>query len=224
MRMRTLFFAASFEVTRGAGNKHYKNITKSYLGLNLSVVFGIILKKGYGDNMMNNLKMIRELYGATQEQVATAVNVNRVTVANWETGNSVASSSNQEKLSLYYGVGPEYFYEKELDDAARQIVIGSGAKAREVLEKTAGKRVKEDEFHRAFETIDFKETLDRYMFSMKLLLAAADSGKLDKLETALLINKKMGARLEAIIELRKQEQSKGEPTLLDLIEQIGNDD
>ena len=61
---------------------------------------------------MNNLKQIRELYGATQEQISSAINVNRVTVANWESGNSVASSSNQEKLSIYYGIGPEYFYEK----------------------------------------------------------------------------------------------------------------
>ncbi|MBQ3134813.1 MAG: helix-turn-helix transcriptional regulator [Oscillospiraceae bacterium] len=170
--------------------------------------------------MVNNLKLIRDLYGATQEQVATAVNVNRVTVANWESGNSVASSSNQEKLSLYYGIGPEYFYDKDLDETARQIVVQSGITAREVLEKTAGKRVKEDDFHRAFESIDFKEALDRYMFSMKLLLATADNGKLDKLETALLINRKMGARLEAIVELRKQEERKGEPTLLDLLEQI----
>ena len=48
---------------------------------------------------MNNLRIIRELYGATQEQVAQAINVNRVTVANWENGTSVASSSNREKLS-----------------------------------------------------------------------------------------------------------------------------
>ena len=59
---------------------------------------------------MNNLKIIRELYGATQEQVAKAINVNRVTVANWENGTSVASSSNQEKLSFYYGIGSEFFY------------------------------------------------------------------------------------------------------------------
>ena len=40
---------------------------------------------------MNNLKLIREIYGATQEQIAEAIGVNRVTVANWEIGASVAS-------------------------------------------------------------------------------------------------------------------------------------
>ena len=100
--------------------------------------------------MFNNLKEIRELYGATQEQVATAINVNRVTVANWEIGNSIASSSNQEKLSLYYGIGPEYFYKKELNDVARQLISEASAKAREVLERTGGKRVKENDFNKAF--------------------------------------------------------------------------
>ena len=35
---------------------------------------------------INNLKQIREIYGATQEQIARALSVNRVTVANWENG------------------------------------------------------------------------------------------------------------------------------------------
>ena len=64
----------------------------------------------------NNLKQIREIYGATQEQIAEAISVNRVTVANWEAGNSVASGSNREKLSIYYGIGPEFFYDKELTE------------------------------------------------------------------------------------------------------------
>lgn len=170
--------------------------------------------------MINNLKLIRDLYGATQEQVAIAINVNRVTVANWESGNSIASSSNQEKLSMYYGVGPEYFYKKELDEAARQLVVDTSTKAREVLEQSQGKRVKEDDFHKAFETMSFKEAMNRYMFSMKMLLATADSGELNKLKTAVLINKKMGNRLEAIIELREQEVRENQPSLHELLEEI----
>lgn len=170
--------------------------------------------------MINNLKLIRELYGATQEQVATAINVNRVTVANWESGNSIASSSNQEKLSIYYGIGPEYFYKKDLDETARQVIAGTSAKARKVLERSHGKRVKEDDFHKAFESMTFKEAMSRYMFSMKMLLATADSGELEKLKTAVLINQKMGKRLEAIIELREKESQGSEPSLYDLIEDI----
>lgn len=172
--------------------------------------------------MDNNLKMIRELYGATQEQVATAINVNRVTVANWENGSSIASNSNQEKLSMYYGIGPEYFYKEPLTEAARQLLVDTGKKAREVAEQSKGKRVKEDDFHRVFESITFKEAMERYMFSMKLLLATADDGELDKLETALLINRKMGSRLDAMIELRKKEERADEPTMLELLKKFEN--
>lgn len=172
---------------------------------------------------MNNLKQIRELYGATQEQIAQAINVNRVTVANWENGTSVASSSNQEKLSIYYGIGPEYFYEKELDEVAKKIVIDTSARAHELSEQSEGKRVKERDFHEVFETITFKQAMEQYMFSMKMLLATADTGELDKLKTAALINNKMGARLNAIIHLREQEEKSDEPTLFDLIEKVEND-
>lgn len=169
---------------------------------------------------MNNLKQIREIYGATQEQVAQAINVNRVTVANWESGTSMASSSNQEKLSIYYGIGPEYFYEKVLDDAAKQVVLETSTRAQELAEKSEGRRVKERDFHKVFESVTFKQAMDQYMFSMKMLLATADSGELDKLKTAALINKKMGARLDAIIKLREQEEDSEEPSLFDLIEKV----
>ena len=173
--------------------------------------------------MDNNLKMIRELYGATQEEVATAINVNRVTVANWENGNSIASSGNQEKLSMYYGIEPEYFYKIPLDDETRQFLVKSGKNAREIARESKGQRVKEDDFHKAFETITFKTAMDHYIFSMKILLATADDGELDKLETALLITEKLRARLNAMIELRKKENQADEPTMLDLMKKLEDD-
>ena len=172
---------------------------------------------------MNNLKQIREMYGATQEQIAQAINVNRVTVANWESGVSVASGSNQEKLSIYYGIGPEYFYEKALDDVAKKIIIETSAKAQELTEKSEGNRTKEQDFHKMFESVTFKQAMELYMFSMKMLLATADSGELDKLKTAALINRKMGARLDAIVNLREEEEQSGEPSLFDLMEKVEND-
>lgn len=170
--------------------------------------------------MINNLREIRELYGATQEQVATAITVNRVTVANWENGSSIASSSNQEKLSLYYGIGPEYFYREPLDDVARQLIKEASAKAREVLERTGGKRVKEDDFNKAFSSLSFSGAMNRYAHSVKMLLAVADGGKLDELKTALLLNQKVATRLSSIIQLREEELNNNEPSLFDLIEEI----
>ncbi|NCB26703.1 MAG: XRE family transcriptional regulator [Bacteroidia bacterium] len=166
---------------------------------------------------MNNLKQIREIYGATQEQIAEALAVNRVTVANWESGNSTASSGNREKLSIYYGIGPEYLYDKELDETARQLVIDTAAKAKSVAAQSGGKLSKEDDFHKMFESLTFPEAMSRYMFSMKMLLATADSGELEKLKTASLINKKMGERLDAIIKLREKEAASDEPSLFDLL-------
>ena len=166
---------------------------------------------------MNNLKQIRELYGATQEQIASAINVNRVTVANWEKGN-IASRANQERLSIYFGIGPEYFYEKELDETARQIIMHTSTKAQKITAESGGEKNKEDTFRQLFEDFTFQDAMDYYVLSMKLLLATADSGELSKLKTASLINKKMGTRLNAIIELREKEVALDEPSLFDLLE------
>ena len=171
---------------------------------------------------MNNLKEIRELYGATQEQVATAVGVNRVTVANWESGKTQVSNSNQEKLSLYYGIGPDFFYEKELDDVAREMIRSTAARAREVIKKSDGTRNKEAEFHQIFSELDFSVVIQRYMHATKLLLAKADDGDLDKLRAALEVNRKIGARLEALIKVREAEEKDGSPSLFDLMSEIEN--
>ena len=55
---------------------------------------------------MNNLKLIREIYGVTQDEISTAINVNRATISTWENSDDKkASNANLEKLSLYYGIG-----------------------------------------------------------------------------------------------------------------------
>lgn len=169
---------------------------------------------------MNNLKLIRELYGATQEQVAEAISVNRVTVANWENGNSQISSSNKEKLSLYFGIGPEYFYDKKIDEESKELIIDTSKRAKKVSEQSGGERNKESDLHNLFEEISFNDALKRYMFSMKILLAKADDGSLDKLKLALAINDKIGTRLKAIISLREQEASNDELSLFEMMEQI----
>ncbi len=169
---------------------------------------------------MNNLKQIREIYGSTQEEIASAINVNRVTVANWENGLSKVSSGNQEKLSIYYGIGPEYFYEKDLSDEVKSMIRNTAAKAKEIEEKTNGERKKSEEFNEMFANLTFDKAMKRYMISMKMLLATADTGELEKLETAALINKKMGDRLDAIIELRKKEEASNDLSLFELMDKM----
>lgn len=172
---------------------------------------------------MNNLKEIREIYGATQEEIASAISVNRVTITNWELGKSVPSAINQEKLSLYYGIGPEYFFHEPLNETVRQMLRSTSDKAQAIVVQSKGARDKAREYRDIFEQTPFPVVMRRYMNAMKMLLATADHAELKELETALLINEKMGRRLKAFINVRKEEESKAEPTLLDLLDQLDDD-
>lgn len=171
---------------------------------------------------MNNLKKIRDLYGATQEHVAKSIGVNRVTLANWENDSSMASKTNQEKLSIFYGIGPEFFYNKELDAIAESMVIDTAKKEKNVTEQSMGVRNKAEDLSQLFSKTSFDSAMRKYMFAMKIMLATADNGSLDDLKKALLINNKMGKRLEAFIALREQEENNkkknNEATLSELID------
>ena len=159
--------------------------------------------------MLNNIKLIREIYGATQSEVATALGVSRVTVAKWENDTeSKVSQSNLEKLSLFFGIGPEYFYDNELDDKIIKMIKENKDKAEAVDNKKSVR--KEDVFNEMFSNTSFKEAISRYMFSMKLLLALADEGEIKDLEIVCKINEKMNSRLKAIIDVRKAEHKKND--------------
>ena len=169
---------------------------------------------------INNLKQIREIYGATQEQIARALSVNRVTVANWENGSTMASSTNREKMSMYYGIGPEFFYEQELTEQVRQMIRQTAEKEQAIVSESDGKKNKPEDFHELFEAVSFDNVMRDYMMSTKILLAKADDADLDTLRVALTINQKMGRRLNAIVTLREEEASSGDASLLDLMEQF----
>ena len=171
---------------------------------------------------INNLKQIREIYGATQEQIARALSVNRVTVANWENGSTMASSANREKMSMYYGIGPEFFYEQELTDQVKQMIRQTAEKEQTVVSKSDGKKNKQEDFHKMFEAVSFDRVMRDYMMFTKILLAKADDADLDTLRTALTINQKMGKRLAAIVSLREEEESNGDVPLAQLMGSISD--
>lgn len=166
---------------------------------------------------MNNLRLIREIYGATQSEIATILSVNRVTLAKWENDreNRVAQSV-LEKLSLFYGIGPECFYDIELDEQRKQVIINSSKKAKEVDEENHTK--KEEQFRELFSNTSFDEAISRYMIAMKVLLALSDEGKLDDLKIVHQITDKMNARLDAIIKVREKDKS-GE-TINELVDKL----
>lgn len=171
---------------------------------------------------MNNMKEIREIYGITQEDLAKAINVNRATISIWETGGSKASNTNLEKLSIFYGIGPESFYRVKLDETRRQMLIESGKNARQI--ECIEKRNKAEDFHCLFENMDFDVLLKRYTFAVKMLLASADNGTFEKLNLACQINRKLGNRLKMMCEIREEEEkakaNNKEKTLSDLMEEL----
>ena len=169
---------------------------------------------------INNLKQIREIYGATQEQIARALSVTRVTVANWENGSTMASSTNREKMSMYYGIGPEYFYEQELTDEIKQMIRQTAEKEQAIVSQSNGRENKPEDFHELFKSLSFDSVMRDYMMTMKILLAKADDADLDTLRTALIINRKMGKRLAAIVSLREEEESNGDTPLVKLLDSI----
>ena len=169
---------------------------------------------------INNLKQIREIYGATQEQIARALSVNRVTVANWENGSTTASSANREKMSMYYGIGPEYFYEQELTDEIKQMIRQTAEKEQAIVSQSNGRENKPEDFHELFKSLSFDSVMRDYMMTMKILLAKADDADLDTLRTTLIINRKMGKRLAAIVSLREEEESNGDTPLVKLLDSI----
>lgn len=170
----------------------------------------------------NNLKQIREIYGATQEQIARALSVNRVTVANWESGSTVASNANREKMSIYYGIGPEFFYEQELSEDAKQQILRTAEKERNVVKQSDGHKNKQEDFERMFHELSFDKAMRDYMMSMKILLAKVDDADLETLRAALTINRKMGNRLAAIINLREEEETNGDTPLSELLNSISD--
>ncbi len=176
----------------------------------------------------NHMKEIRNIYGATQDDIAKVAGVNRSTVSQWESGALRASSVKLEKLSLFYGIGPESFYDlPEIDDTRRNLLIQTAKKEKEVQTLSEQKRSKADELTQLLENITFREARSRFMFSMKLLLATADNSELEDLKTAYLITEKMANRLKAFVDLREEEErakrENNEQTLYELLDALSDE-
>ena len=176
----------------------------------------------------NNMKKIREIYGATQDEIAQVAGVNRSTVSQWETGATKASNTKLEKLSMFYGIGPECFYEiPDIDDVRKDMLIDAAKREKEIEEASKNKRNKASEFAKIIETISFTEARSKFTFSMKMLLATADHGELEDLKVAYQVTQKMAKRLEAIIAIREEEEKakieNDEETLYDLLDSISEE-
>ena len=173
---------------------------------------------------INNMKLIREIYGATQESIAKIAGVSRSTVSLWESGSAKASNSKLEKLSIFYGIGPEFFYDEEMNDTVKKMLTDNSKREEEITKASDNKRNKVEEISSILDSVSFEEARSRFMFSMKMLLATADEGKLDDLKTAVVICEKMLKRLNAVIEIRENEEiekeNSNQETLFDLLDSL----
>jgi hypothetical protein len=121
---------------------------------------------------------------------------------------------------MYYGIGPEYFYEQELTDEIKQMIRQTAEKEQAIVSQSNGRENKPEDFHELFKSLSFDSVMRDYMMTMKILLAKADDADLDTLRTALIINRKMGKRLAAIVSLREEEESNGDTPLVKLLDSI----
>lgn len=164
--------------------------------------------------MINNIRLIREIYGATQSDIATVLGVNRVTLAKWEKDlENRVSPSILEKMSLFFGIGPECFYEMELDEDRKQMIVNSSNRAKQI--DTEKQTKKEDHYKQIFSNTTFDQAISKYMFAMKMLLALSGEGKVEDLKIVHQINEKMNARLGAMIKVKEQESGDSISELVD---------
>ena len=62
-----------------------------------------------------------------------------------------------KKLSMYFGIGPEFIYDKALSEDAKKGDFVCGEYSREVTDKDGDELSKEEVLSRAFESVTFFE-------------------------------------------------------------------
>lgn len=169
---------------------------------------------------MNNIKLIREIAGVSQEEIAKVLGCNRVTISNWENDNSKPSLANREKMSIYFGVGPEYFYDKEIGDMEKRMIIDVADRKRNAQNATLVEP--SEKFGQMMDSVTFSEALQQYASFFKVMLAKAEDVDLETLELAYQVSLKLGNRLGALVEIRKQEEDEvnGSGSLKEILDNI----
>ena len=172
---------------------------------------------------MNNLKAIRRAFGATQDEVAYAIGVTRVTIAKWEGEFSHPTGANLNKMAIFYGIDGAYFYEWALDAETKALLAVNGETLRATQRADAAKQREIDELAVLMAPVTFADASAQYQLSLKLLTARVDEATLGELRTMVALHRKMGSVLYTLLEQREAEaeeaaENKGIP-LFDLLEE-----
>ncbi len=165
---------------------------------------------------MNNLKIIRKLYGATQDEVALSIGVSRVTIAKWEGEFSSPTDAHLKKMAVFYGIDAPYFFELPIDDETRRTLKENGQTAREERRRDGRKRRDIDDLAVLMAPVTFDDAMGQYQLALKLLTAHAVEGTIGDLRTICELHDRMGNVLHNMLEQRLAEedaaaQNKGIP-------------
>ncbi|MCC8070097.1 MAG: helix-turn-helix domain-containing protein [Ruminococcus sp.] len=159
----------------------------------------------------NNLKYMREVYGCTQEEVAARLGVSRVSISNWENGTGGRMSrANQEKLARLYGLGPEYFYDLDIDKEAKRLITAARKSLEDSERISNEKREIELKKEQQAEGYNFKDAVENYMNAMKTVIGLAENCSMEELELAVKINEQLNKRFQSAFDKRKNNIKQGD--------------
>jgi DNA-binding XRE family transcriptional regulator len=181
----------------------------------------------------NHLKEMREIFGLTQEDFSSTLNVSRVSISNWENGTGgKMSKNNQEKVSKLFGISSSYIYDIPLDEPAREAILNARVKLQLGEQLTDNdERSGINPYHYVpkassnstlsiksrqkpiatalLKDCNFRDVVEDYMSSVKLLIALINSCDATEIDLAIKINEQLTSRLRENCNLRKKEIDSG---------------
>jgi transcriptional regulator with XRE-family HTH domain len=95
------------------------------------------------DSIAKKLKILRKGRKLTQEQLASALGVNRATISNYEIGRRQPSLSDLKRFAEFYGVGLDYFGVVSKDEMFDLL-----SRARDVFESDAVSKEQKEEIYK----------------------------------------------------------------------------
>lgn len=95
------------------------------------------------DSIASKLKILRKGRKLTQEQLATALGLNRATISNYEIGRRLPNLNDLKRFAEFYGVGLDYFGVVSKDEMFDLL-----SRARDVFESDAISKEQKEEIYK----------------------------------------------------------------------------
>ena len=95
------------------------------------------------DSIASKLKILRKGRKLTQEQLASALGLNRATISNYEIGRRLPNLNDLKRFAEFYGVGLDYFGVVSKDEMFDLL-----SRARDVFESDAVSKEQKEEIYK----------------------------------------------------------------------------